>query len=184
MTDFVPDRHLVLIGLRGAGKTTVGQRLADLLRRPFFDLDDLTLRRLGATSVRAVFAARGEAAWRVGETEAFAAFVDAPLNSAVIAMGGGAPLVPAIRERLLRDRERLCVTLLDCSAAAAATRLSTDPGDRTSLTGLGLLAELEELARVRRPQYIELAHGIVDADRGDADDVAQRVLDRLTFATG
>lgn len=169
--------HICLIGLRGAGKTTVGQALAERLRRPFHDLDELVLRRLGARSVRAVFEREGEVAWRQGETAALAAFLAAPLGPSILALGGGAVMVDRIAERL-REAQRggaVRVVLLDCDARIAAERLSLDPGDRTSLTGRGVVEELEELHRQRADRYRELADVTIDAAAGSATDVAASI---------
>src|SRR5262245_64464390 len=85
-------RHVVLVGLPGAGKSTVGRRLAKELSRPFADVDEQVELREGVT-VPVLFAERGEAAFRRAETEGLADLVsrDEPL---VIAPGGGAVTQP------------------------------------------------------------------------------------------
>ena len=177
--------HIILIGLRGAGKTTVGRELAAQLRRPFIDLDDVVVRRLGAVSVREVFSAvgtgRGETAWRTGEAEALDALLDAPLATSVIALGSGAPMVQEIARRLRREREarRIIVVHLRCASAVAAVRLAAAPGDRTSLTGRGIVEELESLEQARTPRYSELGDLEVDAS-ANADVVLQRVVAALS----
>jgi shikimate kinase len=160
-----PGAHLVLIGLRGAGKTTVGRLLSTRGHRQFFDLDDLVLRRLGADSVRAVFEGPGESVWRAGEAASCAALFDAPLPPAVIALGGGAPMLDQVATTLQAARRdgRAIVIHLRCPSSVAGERLGRAPGDRTSLTGLGVTQELDELARVRGPRYEELADAAVDA---------------------
>ena len=83
---------IILIGLRAAGKTTLGRELADGLQVGFQDLDDLALTQSGASSVAEVFAQSGEPAWRRAEHEAFALWLASP--SAVLACGGGRALHP------------------------------------------------------------------------------------------
>jgi shikimate kinase len=173
--------HVCLVGLRGAGKTSVGAALAKRLRRPFHDLDELVLRRLDARSVRAVFEREGEQTWRNGERAALAAFLDAPLAPSVLALGGGAPMVEDVASRIgqARAEGRVRVYLLDCDPRTAVERLARDPGDRASITGRGLLEELDELHRARIDRYREVCDETVDANAGDPDTIAARIIATL-----
>lgn len=94
-------RVIALLGLRGAGKSAVGRRLAARLELPFFELDALVERAAGL-SLGEVFALHGEAYYRRLELEALARFLDAQ-PQAVLATGGG---IVANEEafRLLQDR--------------------------------------------------------------------------------
>jgi len=156
--------------LRGAGKTTAGRGFASLARCPFIDLDDIVLRRLGAESVREIFSERGEAAWRVGEGDALLALLDAPLADSIIALGGGAPMIANVAQRLTeaRDLGNITIVFLTCDTSVALLRLTAAPGDRASLTGRGVVDELESLAEARVPRYRELCDFEVDAN--DAPD--------------
>ncbi|MBL9149491.1 MAG: hypothetical protein JNM94_12450 [Phycisphaerae bacterium] len=169
--------HLVLIGPRAAGKTTVGRHLAARRRCLFLDLDDCVLRRFGAESVREVFERAGERVWRQGEHDALAALLDAPLAPAVIALGGGAPMTDSIARRLHEDRVqgRVVVVHLACPAAVSATRLTREPGDRPSLTGRPITDELESLAAIRTPRYEQLADVTVDATR-ETDAIVDEIV--------
>ena len=66
-----PASIVVLIGLRGAGKTTLGKALAVALSRDFEDLDELALASTSASTVTELFAREGEAAWRALEAASF-----------------------------------------------------------------------------------------------------------------
>ncbi len=180
--------HICLIGLRGAGKTTVGRLLAADLRRPFHDLDDLALRRLGVISVREVFAERGEAAWRQAEADAIDACLAAPLAPSVLALGGGSVMV----ERVLRSLEaaraasRCVIVLLDIAPADAAERLEVDPGDRPVLTAGGadrvqpsVVSELAALHAARIDRYRALAQVTVPSGGSSARAIAHAVCDAL-----
>ena len=68
-TAMIPtDRNVVITGFMGTGKTTIGQRLAVSLGRPFYDMDDLVQQQFGK-SIPEVFADEGEAAFRVAEAQ-------------------------------------------------------------------------------------------------------------------
>lgn len=157
------DRAVCLVGLRGAGKSTVGAALARAMRRPFVDLDRAVEGRAGRT-VRELFALEGEAAFRALESEALAEALRL-LPRAVLATGGGVVLDPENR-RLLR--ERATVVYLRAEPALLAARVSADPATadgRPALVEGGPLAEAERLLLVRDPLYREVAHLVVDAAR-------------------
>lgn len=170
----LPPQHLILIGMRGAGKTTVGHALASRLRRPFHDLDDLVLRRLEVVSVREVFERLGEPSWRAGEHAALVALLSAPLTPSVIALGGGAVTVDAILTLLQQARAagRAVVVHLDVSPTVAGERLSRDPGDRSSITGRGIVDELADLYAQRIARYQAVADITIDASMGTPDAIA------------
>src|SRR4051794_31328522 len=89
-------RHVVLVGMMGAGKTTVGSRLARRLDRPFVD-SDVQVERRAARTVRQIFETEGEAAFRAIESEALAEAL-ASEEPAVIAAAGGTVLDPVNRQ--------------------------------------------------------------------------------------
>jgi shikimate kinase len=80
-------RIVVLVGLMGAGKTTVGRRLAESLRVPFLDSDDEVAAAAGM-DIPDIFATLGEPAFRLGERRVIARLLDEP--PCVLATGGGA----------------------------------------------------------------------------------------------
>ena len=91
-------RHLVLVGLMGAGKTTVGMRCAELLGRSFVDTDSVVECATGKT-VAEIFFDEGEARFRELERDAVADVCASP-EPLVIGCGGGAVLDPTTRRRL------------------------------------------------------------------------------------
>lgn len=103
--DPLDDRSIVLTGFMGTGKTTVGRRLAERLGFGFVDTDDMIEERHG--SIPAIFAERGEAAFRRFEHEA--AVELAGRNRLVIATGGRLMLDPANAEILSRVARVVCL---------------------------------------------------------------------------
>ena len=110
-------RPIVLVGIMGAGKSTVGRLLATMLELPFFDSDEEAERAAGR-SVAQLFAEGGEAAFRLEERRAMARLTAGP--PAVIAAGGGALIDPETRAPIL---ERCIAVWLKADAATLARRL-------------------------------------------------------------
>ena len=90
----VPPRTVALVGLMGAGKTTVGRRLAQALALPFVDADEAIVTAAGR-SIEDIFAERGECEFRRGERQVIARLLAGPVH--VLATGGGAFINPGTR---------------------------------------------------------------------------------------
>jgi len=151
------DGHVILCGLSGAGKSTVGPLLAQRLARPFVDVDAIVEAAAGC-SIREIFAREGEAAFRARE-RAVALDTFARKTPAVIALGGGS----------LEDDATLTAALshvlvwLDAPVTVLVPRLD---GSRPLLAG-DAETRLAALAEKRAPRYGQ-AHVIVDATRAPA----------------
>ena len=160
-------QHLVLVGLMGAGKTTVGERCAALLDRPFVDTDAVVEATVHL-SVTEIFEQLGETRFRELERQAVADVAASPAPL-VIACGGGA-VVDAGSRRALRDAG--VVVWLQAPTAVLETRVgvgSTRPLLRAAAT-------LERLAAQREAAYEAAAHLTVDTADRSIDDVADAVL--------
>lgn len=153
---------LVLVGLRGAGKSTVGRRVAGLLGRPFVDLDCVVEGNAGAT-IRSLFAEQGELAFRDLEATALTETLRL-VPGAVVATGGGVVLRAENRAAL----KGTFVVYLSGSPGVLAARVASDPGTadgRPALVEGGWLAEASQLLAVRDPLYREVACAVVDVQR-------------------
>jgi shikimate kinase len=150
-------RHLALTGFMGAGKSTVGSRVAERLGRPFVDLD-AEIERHTSRTIAEIFAEDGEAAFRAVE-ESVAHQVLDRADPAVVALGGGAVVSSATREAL--------------GARAFTVFLETSPEtawERSQATGRPLARDetaFLALYEARRPVYEDVA----DACASDLDDV-------------
>jgi shikimate kinase len=100
VSDLRLDRPIALVGLMGAGKTTVGRRLATWLNLPFVDADD-EIERAAGLSIPEIFAKHGEAEFRRGERRVIARLLDS--GPIVLATGGGAFIDPETRA-LMRQK--------------------------------------------------------------------------------
>lgn len=165
-------RHLVLVGLMGAGKTSVGEVCAQRLERPFVDTDEL-IETLTGASVPELFATIGEAGFRDRERDAIADACAAPAAQ-VIACGGGAVLDAENRRRL---RETGFVVWLRGAPEVLAARVQRDTPVRPLLASQGAAPTLERLAVTRSAAYEAAAHTAVDTDDRTIDEVADAVLE-------
>jgi shikimate kinase len=161
--------HLVLIGMMGSGKTTVGRRLADRLGRPFLDSDEAIERQTGRT-VAQIFTDEGEAAFRSLETDVLTTMLDRD-EPAVIAAAGGAVLDAANRAHM-RRRGTVVWLRADASALTERVRSSTH---RPLLDG-DPEGTLRRLAIDRQELYRETADRVVDVDELPPDAVVDVVL--------
>lgn len=173
--------NILIIGLRGAGKSTTGRALADRLSRAFVDLDQRTLAIMNAPTVAQAWREHGEPAFRDAESRALAEVL--ALSGAVVSLGGGTPTAPGC-ERMIRDEigaGRAIVVYLHAEPQLLADRVRHDPPEhRPRLLGLDQAeAEREmELVYARRdPLYRSLATHIIDASAG-----ARSVLDMVARA--
>ena len=166
------DRPIVLVGLMGVGKSTVGRRLARRLGLPFVD-SDAAIEDAAGLSPAEVFERYGEQDFRDGERRLVARLVDEG-KAKVIATGGGAFIDPRTRE-LLNDR---AITVwLDAPVDILAERTSRRD-TRAQLRNGDPKATLEKLADERRQSY-EQAHIHVKSGTGAHKDVVDDILRAL-----
>ena len=163
-----PQKSIVLVGLMGAGKSTIGRQLAARLGLPFADADTEIEAAAGLT-VAEIFERFGEAGFRDRERAAMARLVAGPVK--VIAAGGGAFIDPETRALVLAS----CTAIwLDGEVATMAERAARR-GGRPLLAGKDPVAVLEGLAAIRNPVYA-LAHLRVDGDEA----AVERIVEALT----
>ncbi|MFZ0172251.1 MAG: shikimate kinase [Acidimicrobiales bacterium] len=152
----MPD-HVLLVGMMGSGKTTTGRLLASRLGRVFHDSDEEVLARTGMT-IPAIFAARGEAAFRAEERTVLASAI-ATSTPAVIAVAGGAVLDPDSRRRV---RQGGFVIWLRVAPHVLAARLGAGRG--RPLLEREPAATLRLLEARRRVVYEAIADATLDVD--------------------
>ncbi|HWG74743.1 MAG TPA: shikimate kinase [Acidimicrobiales bacterium] len=164
--------RVLLIGMMGAGKSTVGNILAGRLGWPYLDSDAEIMRTTGM-SVPEIFEARGEAAFRAEEARVLA---EATTSSepAVIAVAGGAVLDPDNRRRV---QAAGLVVWLRADIATLAARVGAGAG--RPLLGDDPRGALGRLYTERRDIYEKLADVTVDVDEHPPGEVADRVLAAL-----
>lgn len=162
---------IVLVGLMGAGKSTVGRRLATRLGLPFVDADT-EIEIAAGMAVSEIFERFGEAHFRDGERRVIARLMDGERR--VIATGGGAFVDPQTRAAILSSGFAIW---LDAKPSVLVERVSRRD-TRPLLRNRDPLAVLEELARVRNPFYAT-AHLRVSSHRAPHDATVNAILKAL-----
>lgn len=167
--------RLLLVGMMGAGKSTVARALAEQLGWPLLDTDRAVEQRQGRT-VAQIFAEDGEAIFRSEESAALAAVarLEGPI---VVSVGGGAVISASNRAAL---NGAGTVVWLRASSETLAARVGSGRG-RPLLAGAkgGAAQALRRLLEERRPFYEEVADVVVDVDGLAAPEVARRVIQGL-----
>ncbi len=164
--------NLFLVGLMGAGKTTVGRLLAKKLGKRFIDSDHEIEARTGA-SIPWIFEIEGEASFRRREADIIRDLSAQP--DIVLATGGGAILDPETRRYL---KQRGTVIYLRTSVNSILQRTSMDK-NRPLLQTPDPRKKIEELARQREPLYAELADIVVDTGRTNVQYLVHTILQQL-----
>jgi len=162
------NRSIVLIGLMGVGKTTIGRRLAKALKLPFADADD-EIEKSAGRSVTDIFADFGEAAFRTGERKVISRLLQGP--PCVLATGGGAYLDADTRGQIARYGIsvwlRAGLPELVRRTQIRNTRPLLQDGDPEQI--------LSKLMDERYPFY-QQADLMVDSDRGPHTNTVDAIL--------
>ena len=166
-----PDRPIVLVGLMGVGKSTIGRRLAQRLRLPFVDADAEIEAAAGMT-ISEIFERFGEPYFRDGERRVIARLIDG--SRKVIATGGGAFMNEATRALIL---DQAIAVWLDADLDILAERVARRP-TRPLLKGRNAREVLGELAAVRNPVYA-LAPIRVTSDPAPHDATVRAIMEAI-----
>jgi len=146
-------RHLILVGLPGAGKTTVGKLLAERLQTQRVDIDALIVRRMQMPLTR-VFGEIGEPTFRALEAELMARTLVEPPT--VVVPGGGWAAQP---DAIELAKQAGYIIYLRAHVRTAALRATIDEG-RPLLMGGDPLAQMVQLLKEREPYYLQADHEI------------------------
>lgn len=163
-------RHLVLVGMMGAGKSTVGRVLAARLDRPLLDSDSMIEERTGRT-VREIWMSDGEPAYRLIETDVLLAALADP-EPAVIAAAGGVVLSEANRAALATSGALVVWLVADVDVLVDRVRA----GGHRPLLDDDPETTLRRMYDERASMYQEVADAIVSVDHRSINDVVKAVL--------
>lgn len=169
--------RVLLVGMMGAGKTTVARLLAERLGWRYADSDDAVEARTGRT-VRELFEAGGEPMFRPLETEVLTETLASP-GPVVVAVAGGAVLDPSNRALLRRSGTVVWLRASPATLARRVARDVADPGGHRPLLEKDPDRTLTRLDAERRELYREVADVVVDVDDLGAEAVVERVVASL-----
>ncbi len=165
-------KHVTLIGMMGAGKSSVAPLLASRLGRPVIEVDAL-IETAEGMPISEIFIAKGEAYFRRTECTLIGELIKQP--PAVLSLGGGAFLWEATRELLLKET---VVVYLSANVEILVSRLrTTEAATRPLLNVPGM--DLELIVREmleRRGNYYGMAHYRVETNLSSPDDVARSIV--------
>ena len=160
--------NIFLVGLMGAGKSTIGRQLARELGKQFRDSDSEIEKKTGV-SIDVIFDIEGEQGFRRRETRMLKELVEE--RGMVLATGGGAILAPENRQ-LLRDNGM--IIYLKASAEHLAGRVKLDRRRPLLQTG-DKLAKIRELMTRREPVYLQLADMVVETNNRSIPRVVREI---------
>lgn len=168
-------RSIILVGMMGVGKSTIGRRLAEALRLPFVDADE-AIEKAADLSIAEIFERFGEPYFREGERRVIARLITG--SPKVIATGGGAFMDPDTRRVILENGISIWldadIDVLVKRTARRNTRPLLQSGDPHEI--------LTNLARLRNPIYAEADIHLISND-APHDEVVKRILEKLKTCT-
>lgn len=163
----------MLVGFMGAGKTTVGQQLAQTTDQKFLDLDDELVKEVGC-SINDFMESQGEKAFRTVETEVLENRLKTP---GIISTGGGI-VESAINRKVINDSNAK-VIFLQANFATILQRLSSDT-DRPLLRQLSM-KQLTDRFEFRQPLYNEVADSVIMTNGKTPDKIVQELTEMLAL---
>lgn len=167
------NQNIILVGPMGAGKTTVGKHIAQLLGKSFYDVD-LELEKRTGVSVNLIFDIEKEAGFRLRETQMLRDLM--AQRNAVIATGGGIVVTEENRD-ILQTSDDL-VVYLKTEVKHQLSRLKRDK-KRPLLQGTGRRERLLNMARMRNPLYESVADLTVPSGRTNPRKMAGKVVNHV-----
>jgi len=169
----IPINQVILIGSMGAGKSTIGRRLAARLSVSCVDLDAVIVEQAGC-SIPDIFAKQGEASFRALESECLKTLCEDGQNN-VLATGGGVVLSESNRELI---KQSGFVVWLDARPEVLAKRIAGDR-NRPLLKGVKPLQRARELDVQRRPLYKSCADLRIDTGKMRVPQTIHTIMDAM-----
>lgn len=170
------EMNIILVGYRCTGKTSVGKKLAEKFRVPFYDTDALIIERIGKT-IKEWVEEKGWESFRQEEKAVIRELVS--LDSTVIALGGGAVLDPENREIIRRNG---LILWLAADVQTIGERMSTDPNNRDLRPPLSkgdLETEIQATLTERFPLYEQVSDFCVETKGKSLEAVTEEIFNLI-----
>jgi len=164
-------KNIVLVGMMGSGKSTVGKLIASELTYDFLDSDSM-IEEKEKRSINDMFEKDGEGYFRKVESEVIASLTE--VEKAIISTGGGVILNHQNVERL---RTNGMIFLLNGDADTLYNRLYNNADDRPLLDNDGMKEKIISLLEVRETLYLEAADYVIELDDKSPDLIVREILD-------
>ena len=168
--------NINLVGYRGCGKSAVGRKLAEVLRRPFVDSDAVIVERVGL-SIAEYVTESGWERFRLLESEVLGDCCQK--DEVVLATGGGVVLV--LENRFFLKKSGITIWL-QASSETILERLNHDPQSPFLRPPLSSLSQADEILtgiKEREPLYRELADYVIVVDRQSVEEIVQQIVNNL-----
>jgi shikimate kinase len=169
--------NLLLIGYRGSGKSSIGRLLADRLKMPLVDTDELIVQRAGM-DIAKIFSQHGEQKFRDLETQVLRESLQR--DGQVLSLGGGA-VVRDENRQAIQAHPKNRIFYLHCDAAILHERIAADhktAAHRPALSPFaGAIAEVEHLLAQRLPWYRQVMSHEIDVSHLTVQQAAERIIE-------
>lgn len=169
-------KNIVIVGITGVGKTTIGKFLAEKLNKQFIDLDKYIELACGV-DIPTIFELEGEQGFRERETESLKQVI-ANNDNYVLSLGGGCVIKP--ENRYLISRQKNLVVQLIADIETLVERLSKSPGKRPLLQNQDLKTKIEKIYTDRREFYDTVSDIIINTSTLKPYQVIEQVEKLLT----
>lgn len=165
-------KQIVLVGFMGAGKTTIGQQLAERLQLPFIDTDHLIEEKIGQT-IPEIFSKHGEAYFRTIEAQVLASLQQ---TEGIISTGGGIVLQEATRLQLKKFQT---VVYLSVPLNDLIQRIKKDHQNPRPLFSNHSSQEFRNIFQTRIPLYENVATVIIDSNGKDPVSLTSQIIEKV-----
>ena len=168
--------NIILIGYRCTGKTSVGKQLAEEMKVPFYDTDILIVDRIGKT-IKEWVEEKGWESFRQEEKTVIQEI--SSLETAVIALGGGAVLDPENRELIKRNG---MIFWLTADVQTIMERMNADPNNkdmRPHLSKKDWESEIQATLAERFPIYEQMADLTVNTTRITVEEITEKIINKF-----
>ncbi len=167
------NKHIILIGFMGTGKTVVGSVLAKHLGRNYIDTDK-EIELLEGTSINEIFLNKGEEYFRQVEMDVLNSRIDSNIPL-VISTGGGIVLS---EDNRIRMQDSL-VILLQATPEVIYNRIKEDASRPLLNNGINLLTQISDLLEHREKIYKQTSNFIIDTDKKEVEEIVSEIVEYL-----